>query len=467
MTKSNLNRRKFLAGLGLTTAASMLPFTPLLESEAQAAGGPKRLIIFNTPNGTNLENWRCAGGESDFTLSPILAPFEEIRDKLLVLDGLDNEAALLKSASKSHHGLGGLWTGAEIVVQEAANFQAPGYARGPSVDQIVASEIGQDTAYESLQIGVRIHQNDLLTNPFYKGENQPLPSEIDPRAVFDRLFSEFTGEPEVAKRRRATRRSVLDFSKRELSGLGAKLGTSDRTKLEQHLEGIRALEKRLDVATQCSAPAQPTEMDVIDNDNLEEITAIQLDLMVQAMACDLTRVVGFQWGREGTTGNAKWIPEYAGAPSPRGIHGLSHNSDPGSVAYITGLNRWFSEQLVALVNRLSAIPEGGGTMMDNTLIVWSSPTATGINHTSRNVPVVMLQGDNGYFKTGRYLRWGEYGNDRTQEGKTGISGWWNKEHGGQPMNRLLVSICHAMGLSDVDTVGMPEFGSGPLDRLTG
>ena len=236
----------------------------------------------------------------------------------------------------------------------------------------------------------------------------------------------------------------MDSVRSDVAALQPKLAPSDRHKLDAHLTGIAELEKRLDDLTPpaCEVPDEPDEIDFRATENLEAVTDAQIDLAVQALACDCTRVVGFQWGREGSTGVAPWI-------GSGGIHTRSHETTPESIEYRTELATWFATKFVRLLDGLAA-----ANALQDTLVVWGSPMAVADFHTSWNMPIVVVDGT-GYFDTGRYLRWGTYEGGYTPS--TGVSS-----------NKLLVSLCHAMGLSDVTSVGNlqdPDFMTGPLDGL--
>lgn len=446
------SRRRLLGGLGVS--AAMLPLLPIFESESEAGqlGAPKRLILLTTPNGTVLEDWRPSGTENNFTLGPILAPLADYQDRMLVLDGID-EVAVGTGASKGHDALSTLWVGSGLL-SDPSNECGCGFSTGASVDQAVAAEIGASNLLRSIQVGVGLNNNSARGRTFHAGENQPMPLVNDPVALFDQIFGELNLDPAAADKRRGERQSVIDLFKDEMVGVEASLGAADRIKLEQHLDAVHTLEQRLyvEVGANCVIPDEPDYLAPTDNDNLPQLTDNQFDLITAALSCDVTRVVGLQWGREGSTGRASWLGHGSG------IHTTSHDNSAAGRTAMRDLNTWFSEKLAALMGRLAAVPEGDGTMLDNTLIVWAMPISQGWTHSNYNIPVVMFEGPGGHFQTGRYLRFGDY---------DGASPPYHDAHGGEPMNKVLVSICHAMGLSDVDTYGDPSLGSGPLAGLTG
>jgi hypothetical protein len=464
---ARLGRRQFL---GLTAgAAVLLPFVPVLEREAAAVGTPcKRLFVFHTPNGSILRNWRVPGmthGDAlPETLSEILQPLSAYRDRMIVLDGIDNlptaYAALgeLFMAGKGHQASGSIWT---QWAPEAAEGQALcdndtpcAWPAGPSFDQFVADRIGHETPFASINPGVRVASSERLRNYFYNASGQPIVREISPRTMFDSLFADLQLDPDEKARLRAEKKSVIDSVSAELTALDAKLGASDRRRIEAHLEGIRALEQAIDgLDAVCEIPPQPgDDLDVYDNDSLPTILDLQIEIAVNALACDLTRVVALQWGAEGAFSVATWLGHDEGDHTIS--HWEAHGSEELSIQWMTDLNRWYAEKVALVTQRLI-----DHNVLDETLLVWSHTMCEGMQHNARNVPMVLLQGE-GYFETGRYLKYGDFP-DVLPLGQVES----NEDYGGESMNRFITSLCHAMGFADVDSFGDPQFGTGPLPGL--
>jgi hypothetical protein len=437
------SRRNLLRTLGISAAAA--PFIPLLEGHAEDPVVPKRLVLFTHTNGVVLENWRPTGSEHDFVLPSILAPLQAHRDRMLVLDGVDLGYALdINKINVGHSGIASLWTGSHVIWQDEQVEN--GWASGPSVDQVVAGAIGNQTAFPSLQTGVITHRADAFvhTRAYYSGSQQPLECETDPRAVFERVFGDYTAEPSALARRTAGRRSIIDAVRGDISSLQPKLSASDRHRLDEHLTGIAELEARLDdiLPPSCEIPLEPGDMNPEAPETLDAVTDAQIDLVVRALACDRTRVAGFQWGREASCSSAPWIGN-------GDIHTHSHETTPASLEFRTQLAAWHASKLARLLDGLAA-----ANALENTLVVWGSAMTSSELHTSWNIPLVVIDGT-GYFDTGRWLRWGSYTGGYTPS--TGV-----------PSNKLLVSICHAMGLTDVESFGNlnnPELMTGPLEGL--
>jgi len=427
------SRRAFLGGVG--SAAALAPFVPVLDSEAGQVQPPKRLIVLFSPNGTIHENWAPQGGESDFTLSTILAPLEPHRDRLVVLDGLE---VIRQGLGDGHQmGMGSLWTGSKLM---PGSFSGAGYAGHASVDQVVANAIGNETAYKSLEFGVQTGGANVWTRMSYAAANQPLPPEDNPQAMFDRIFSALDVDPAGVEKLAAERKSVIDLVKGDLESLQSRYGADDRIKVEKHLDAIRAIEIRNGAAAPvCDVPDLDLSMDPSANDNFPVVVQRQIDLMVMAMACDLTRVASLQCSRSVSSTVFSWLGQSTGH------HALSHlgDGDPTMVQQMTNVNIWYAEQVRYLLDALAAVPEGDGTLLDNTLVVWGNELARGNSHSNRPVPFVLAGGVGGAMQGGRYLTY-----DRVAH------------------NRMLVSICQMMGMTDLDTFGDNDPASGGLVGLT-
>jgi Protein of unknown function (DUF1552) len=436
--RSNFSRRAFLGGLGVGTM--LTPFIPMLHSEAGGAAFPKRLILFFSANGTLHENWAPTGGATDFTLPTILAPLEDYRDKLTILDGLRVIRAGLGDGHQM--GMGSLWTGSQLLPGDfmGGNGEFAGYAGHSSVEQYVAQNLGAATPYQTLEFGAQTGGANVWTRMSYTDANQPVPPEDNPQAMFDRLFADLGMDPQGIEKIKAERRSVIDLVKGDLDRLQGKYGGDDRIKIEAHLDAIRAIETRNEaVVPVCDTPVLDLGFDPFENDNFPEVVQRQIDQMVMAMACDLTRVASLQCSASVSGKVFSWLGHQASH------HDLSHlgDGDATMVQQITEVNVWYAQQFKYLLDRLAEVPEGDGTMLDNTLVVWGNELSRGNSHGNQPVPFVLAGSAGGAIETGRYLSFDDV------------------EH-----NRMLVSICQAMGLGDTQTFGDNDPGTGGLAGLT-
>jgi len=444
-----LSRRTLVRGLG--GAAIALPLLDAMRGRSARASGetpPKRLIVMYTPNGTIANNFWPGGAEADFTLSPILQPLAPHKQDLLIIRGVDMLSSLSGPGDAHQKGTGQCLTATELLEGDFSGDagQSAGWAGGISVDQLVAQHISEGTAYASLELGVAVQGSTVSSRISYLGAGQPLPPENSPYAAYQRLFGDALGDPLVIERRAARRRSVLDAVSEQHRALSSQLGPDDREKLENHLLAVENIRARLEqAATTFGGECQPLDQsEIVDPSlvfNMPVVGRLQMDLLAMAMACDVTRVGSLMW----TKSASNHVFSFLDPAIKEGHHSIAHKGDEDTikVAQNSQINTWFAEQLAYLIARLKAIPEGEGTVFDNTVILWTNEQAKGNNHSRMEMPYVLAGSAGGYFKTGRYL---------VQNSQTGH-------------NKLLISVLNAMGV-DTDVFGNVEYGKGPLSGLT-
>lgn len=444
-----LTRRALLRGLG--GAALSLPLfgslpRALAQGVDQAAAPPKRLVLFFTPNGTKKELWRPPhepGALSD--LGPILDPLRPYMPHLNLFDGVDLKAALEGPGGPHQRGMASLFTGRVINEGDfvGGDGRKAGWGSGVSIDQYVAQYIGESTPFRSLELGVRVRENLPRGRMCYAGDNQPLPPENDPRLVYQRLFAGM-GEPAAVVERRLRRRgSALDAVLGDFARLERKLDAADRAKLQLHAEGVRELERRLSLlgggGVGC-APGEPIAYpDVFAEEVYGDIARAQVDLMVSALACDQTRVASLQCS---TAINALRLNFLQPAVLNEG-HSLSHSGDTN--AQLQGeweqVLTWYAGLFAYLLERLASIPEGDGTLLDNTVVLWGNELSRGNTHDLTNIPFVLTGG--GLIPSGRYLR-----------------------YEGVAHNQLLLGVVNAFGIEATE-FGAPHLNGGVLSGLLG
>jgi hypothetical protein len=446
---SPLSRRTILRGLG--GAAIALPLLDAMRGRSASAldpEGPKRLIVMYTPNGTIAHNFWPKGSENDFTLSPILAPLAQHKKDLLILRGIDMLSSLDGPGDAHQKGTGQCLTATPLLEGDFAGDagQSAGWAGGISLDQRVANHFGTATPYASLELGVAVQGSTVGSRISYRGKGQPVPPENNPYAAYQRLFADALKDPDDVKRQAERRSTVLDAVAEQHKALNSRLGAEDRVKLENHLLAIEEIRTRLDQPTmQFGGECQPLDQSEIVDPSLVAsmpvIGRLQMDLLAMAFACDLTRVGSLMWTQSAATHVYSFVdPEIV-----EGHHSIAHKGDEDTlkVAQNTKINVWFAEQLAYLISALKAIPEGEGTVFDNTVILWTNEQAKGNNHDRKGMPYVLAGSAGGYFDTGRYI---------VQDKQT-------------PHNKLLVSLLHAMGI-DQDVFGDSQYDSGPISGLT-
>jgi hypothetical protein len=446
-SRTRLSRRRLLQGLGAFTAALTSPIWRPATAFGFDAYTPaaKRFIGVFSANGTVPSAFFPASTSADspLTLGPILAPLEAHKSKLVVLKGVDMTSTIGANKPGGPHmkGPGAMLTGGSLLPGSFTGSGGPaGYADRISVDQFIADRIGSSTQFRSLEFGVRIMGQEPLRVISYRGPNQPNTAVDDPWQMYARIFANANLNAGQLAQLRAERQSVLDFLKDDIARLRARVSAQDKARLDAHLGGLRGIEQELaNVGSSCQAPTLPAKSDPHVMEAYPVIGRLQTDLMLLALTCGMTRVATFMWANADSWQFYPWI----GVNEEH--HELSHSGETDTVnsAKLIKINAWHSEQVAYVLDRLAAVPEtGGGTMLDSTVLLWGNELGAGNTHTYQNIPWVLAGGAGGYFRMGRSLR---YVN--------------------QPHNNLLVSICHAMGLTDVTTFGYPELCTGPLAGL--
>lgn len=431
-TRRGYGRRSFLGALGTLAAGPLLGglFTPRASAQA-AAGRPRRLVIFFSPNGTVHRHWRPTGEGSRyaFAVGSILEPLTGLERELLILDGVD-----FKGVSNHEPGMEAMLTGGG----------ADTATQGQSVDQYVAARLAETLRFQSLELGVGTDAwgGGKQTRMVYGPGHSFVHPDQDPVNVYARVFGSLTQSPAELDAVMTKHKSVLDLLRAELAALRDRVGAEEHSKLDAHLGALRRVETGLfggPGPDGCAAPAPIAQLDPNAHENFAELTRMQTDLLVSALGCGMTRVASLQLSHTVGPHVFSWLG------LSEGHHSLSHmdDSNAAGVAQFVKAERWIAEQFRYLLEQLASYPEPGGegTLLDHTLVVWAKELADGRLHNNESVPFV-LAGAPGYLDLGRYLKLG-----------------------GQPHQKLLVSICHAMGL-DNPSFGDASHGEGPLAGLT-
>jgi hypothetical protein len=431
-----ITRRGLLAGGAATSALSLFPW---LERQARAQSLPPRLLLYYTPHGTVWDRYRPSGGETDFELSPILAPLADHRDRLVITDGLELESGTEYYIPHTYT-MPVLWTGSPIDT-EASTFcrddhgQCFGWGTGTSVDQAIAERLAPTTPFKTIELGYQCGNLHPAKRMIYGSPGNTKNPLDDPAKAFEQLLGGDidTGSEEQA-RLALRRQSVLDTVLGDFDSRRAKLSSGDRARLDAHAESIRELERSLSGSgTACTRPTAPAEI------SAETAIDRQSDLIAGIFGCGLTRIASFQL-RIADNDNSlyPWVGLDEG-----GHHTLSHENDDATLATLAELYTWYSKRFAYLLDRLAATPDVDGTnVLDNTLVIWGSELGVGWSHSLDNVPFVFAGGAGGRLRGGRYLK---VTNSQT--------------------TRVLVTAMHAMGLTDVETYGSTDHGSGPLSGV--
>jgi hypothetical protein len=449
MSKFRLSRRAVLAGAG--GVAISLPWLEISSPERslRAAAAPARrfLAVYN-PGGTVLDQWRPTGTETSFTLSPILQPFEPVKSRILVLDGLDMRSAF---GEQDQAGMIAWLTG------NAQNLLA-GFALGPSVDQVIASRIAAGRKFASLSVAVRwgtgkahgaVSPIDIL-NFRNNATFDPVAPLLDPVAIWSTLFG---GVDRTAGAEAAWDKSILDSVDRRYVALMRRLGAADRMRLDQHLTRVRELETalRASTAAHCS---QPTLIDTSDynpltglnsSDNgsirdpatdaaIPKVGKLMMDMMVMAMACDLTAVGTLQWSDSEAKHTFPWL-------NLNETHRFYQNDGGYHPIECTTIATWYSEQHAYLLERMAEVDMGGHSLLDESVVFFGSHIQNPATHAKTSMPF-LLAGGGGGLRTGRLLTFDHVSH-----------------------NNLLVSLLNLFG-DPAFTFGNPGMTTGPLPNLT-
>jgi hypothetical protein len=425
-----VSRRQFNLSVG---AALLLgPVLAGLRSEAHAdppKAAARRVVFFFSPNGTVPQYWKPQGSNTAFSFpqGSILEPLAALKNDLVVCGGID-----FKGFDNHEPGMHGMLTGSP----------EGGIFGGKSVDQYIAEKIGQDSRFASLEYGVltNIWGANVQTRMSYAGVGQFIDPEADPTQAYNRMFADAlaSSDANAAKRLLADRKSVLDLLRGELNDLKPRLGASERIKVDQHLTALQSMEKGLTAPSTCMVPQAPEALDPNSMADFPKVGTAQMDLLVMALACGMTKVASIQWSHTVSPLLMSWLN------LSESHHELSHkgDSDAAGVQNFVKAERWFADQFAYLLGQLKATPDpmGGGSLLDTSLVVWVKELGDSRMHDAKSVPFVLAGGAAGALKTGRYL-----------------------DFQGSTHTLLLSSICQLMGL---DTQGLGDAAAG-LPGLVG
>ena len=402
ITKAHLARRTVLKGMGTTLALPLLEaMYPAFSLRAQAAAQAiHRFQTFYVPNGMAMEYWTPKGEGSSFELSPILTPLAPFRNQMLVLTGLKASWNYIHAGASGSF-LTGTTRGGRNEVEIIADV---------SMDQLLARRFARETQVASLELAMDAPANAgactgnlscVYTHTLsWRSPTQPLPMEYNPRAVFEKLFGD-TGSTDRALREARLRqhKSILDSVTEKLAGLKRELGPQDQVKLDEYTESVRDVERRIQKAEEQSPLdlpelAEPQGVPPIFEDHL----ALMLDLQVLAFRSDLTRVISFMISKEQS---ARPYPQIG---VPEAHHPLSHHGNvPDLIAQMSKINRYHAQLFSEYLAKLRATPDGDGSLLDHTTILYGAGISNSNRHSGDNLPLLLMGGGAGRLKGGRHL----------------------------------------------------------------
>ncbi|MDQ3686643.1 MAG: DUF1552 domain-containing protein [Acidobacteriota bacterium] len=411
ITRKHLPRRTFLRGLG--TAAIALPVLDAMKPAFAAIGNasakaPTRLAFVYVPNGIAMDDWTPKGVGKGFELTRILKPLESFREDLFVLSGLqDHNGNALGDGAGDHARAGASFlSGVHCKKTAGADIQA-----GVSADQIAAQSIGSATRFPSLELGCEDSRtvgncdsgySCAYTNSIsWRTPTTPMPPEVNPRMAFERLFGtiDLSLDPATRARRLQYRKSILDMVRDDTQKLVGTLGRADRRKIDEYLFAVREIEKRIEIAEKDNHEVLPTiEKPAGIPTTFPEYAKLMYDLQVLAFQADLTRVSTLVVGREGSM---RVYPEI-NVPDPH--HPLTHHrNNPEWIEKVKKINCLHTELFAYFLQKLKSTPDGDGTLLDHSMIVYGSGLSDGNRHSHEDLPVLLAGRGDGSLKPGRHI----------------------------------------------------------------
>jgi len=438
VTRRSVDRRTFLRGTGAAFALPLLDaMTPAFAVDKVR---PTRLGFVQVPNGImNLQNQFApkATGVLTEDLPPILRPLSDFRDRMLVLSGLDNQqaAGLGFEIAGDHPRACTAWlTGTHAKMTAGADLRA-----GQSADQVAAREFGKETQLASLEVSLEsadvmgsceaAYSCAYYNTISWRDDNTPLPMENRPRVLFERLFGAAgTADPRTREILRREDRSILDAINQDVVRLRGKLGGPDRGKIDQYLDAVRDVERRLQ-----RAEAQSKDKDIPQMagpagtpSNWSDYFKLMVDLMVLAWQTDMTRVITFQIGHEMSL---RAYPELGFGDSHHSV--THHHGDPEKIAKTTQINTFHTKMLSYYLDRLRSTPDGDGSLLDHSMILYGAALSDANLHLYTDLPLLLVAGGVNGVKGGQHIRYP----NRT------------------PMSSLLVTMLDKAGVPNVSKLG--------------
>ncbi len=442
-----ISRRTALKGLGACIALpwleAMLPRVAFGETAPAAA--PRRMAFIYVPNGKNMAEWTPEDVGAGYEMKPTMEPLRSLKDDFLVLTGLTADKARPHGDGPGDHAraMSAWLTGRQARKTDGADIRI-----GISADQVAAQAVGQATRFASLEIGCEGGKNAgncdsgyscaYSSNLSWRTESTPMSKEINPKLVFDRLFSTAPKGDDNAARRDRYKESVLDFVAEDTKSLQSTLGSNDQRKLDEYLTGVRELELRIAKAP----PAAEVGANKMDRPNgiprdYKDHNHLMADLLALAFQADLTRITTFVYANDGS--NRSYRDDL---PFGEGHHDLSHHQgNKEKLAKIQKINAFHISQFAYLLEKLKAVKEGDRTLLDSCMIAYGSGISDGNRHNHDDLPILLAGGGGGTIKGGRHVK---YPRDT-------------------PLTNLYMSMLDRMGVK-VDSFGDSK---GRLDGLDG
>jgi hypothetical protein len=445
VARKHIPRRTFLRGAGVTLALPLLEsMVPALTPTRLTAAAPvRRFVGIWHPHGASPGYWSPLQEGKDFQFSYITKPLEAFRNRVVLISGLDMPEAMATTEEPG----GDHARGAVLLSGARPRRNAVSPFLGVTIDQHIANKYGQDTILSSLQLGVEDTGNFgncnwgyscAYTNSIsWSSPTTPLPTQVNPRVVFERLFGD-GASPKERLRDRQRSASILDAVVGQLGSFKTSLGAGDKARIDTYVENIRELERRIKIAMENAVKEPDSDVPFGLPQSKHEHLKLMYDLMALALEGDITRSLTYMLGRD-----------LSGASFPEsgfngGWHGSSHHGDkPENIANYAKVNRYHVQLLASFCERLSTIPDGDGTLLDHVLIYKGSNMGNSHRHAHEKVPVILVGGIDGTFKGNRHLVFP----DNTQR-----------------TSNMLLSLLHLYGI-EMDKIGTSTGRLQPLEMV--
>jgi hypothetical protein len=450
-----ISRRTVLRGMGATIALPMLnamtPLRPAQAATAAASGAakpPVRMACIFFPNGVWEDSWVPTSEGSEYLMPYSLRPLTKFRREFNVLSGLDQ--ANSRQGDGHYAKTGNFLTGLPVNKTTGRDISAGGI----SMDQLAAQMIGHNTPLPSLEMGIDPVISGIDSNVGYtrlygsyiswRNAHTPVAREINPRFVYERLFgAQNAGAEGAQQRRQEDFQSLIDLALEDAKGLRRNLGRDDQVKLDEYLESVRSVERRIEFSLRPDPREWMPEVypDLADPGDIQmpadfrEHVKLMMDLLVLAFQTDSTRVASFMFANCVSGRNFSFLNGVSG-----GHHDMSHHENkPEKIAQYRRITRWHSEQLAYLLEKMQAVPEGDGTLLDNSMVLFGSSMSDGNRHDPNNLPIVLAGKAGGAFKTGYHFA----SNDMARRSR------------GEPLCNLYTTMLQTLG-ADVESFGDAE-----------
>ncbi|MDR3703424.1 MAG: DUF1552 domain-containing protein [Candidatus Sulfopaludibacter sp.] len=409
ITKKSLARRAFLRGLGTTLALPFLDaMVPALKAGTAAKPSVRTAFVY-VPNGIIMKDWTPAADGTGWEFMNSMKAMAPFREDMLVLSGLAQvNGRALGDGAGDHARAGATWLTGVHPKKTEVDLHA-----GVSADQVLARELGKATQLGSLEIGLESPSlagdcdsgySCAYTNTIsWRNPTTPMPVEVNPRAVFERMFGD--GESTDPASRLAAMKeqsSILDYITGDAARLSSGLGATDRNKLDQYLEAIRDIERRIQKAEEQNATMKMPVMERPTGipEEFDDHAHLMMDLLALAFQADMTRVVSFMMAREGSNRS------YRSIGVNDGHHSCTHHmNDPEKIAKTAKINTHHVETFGYLIQKLKSTPDGEGSLLDHAQILYGSSISDGNAHTHHDLPILLVGGAAGQVKGGRHQRY--------------------------------------------------------------